>query len=150
MYIPQFNYHTSTLCFTLPLVKTTLELYLVSPPRSQLSLVSLNLWSLLLKISKLPSTISEGLRRSTFANERHVQFRQPLHVTKGVILLAVVSFPYDCRLGYPLFDTSTSISLLVWYSLPTTYIFRTRLSEFTMFRHPHFANTCYQLLKNQS
>jgi hypothetical protein len=44
-------------------------------------------------------------------------------------------FCYDCRLGYLLFNTSPLMLLLVWYSLPATYLFRTRLSGFTVFGH---------------
>jgi hypothetical protein len=63
MYIPQFNYHMSTLCFTLPLVKTDLELYLVLPPRSQISLVSLTFDLCYSKVSKSSLTVGEGLQR---------------------------------------------------------------------------------------
>jgi hypothetical protein len=119
MYIPQFNYHMSPLCFTLPLVKKNLEVYLVSSPRSQISLVSLNLYSLLVPSFK----VFVNCQQSTFANVRCVQFGQPLHLTKGVTSLRVMSFRCNCRLGYPFFDTSPFTLLLVWYSLPTTYIF---------------------------
>jgi hypothetical protein len=88
-------------------------------------------------------------RLSTFANERRVQFGQPLHITKGVTSLRVVSLHYDCRLGYPIFNTFPSIILLVWYSSPTMYILCMGLSEFTVLGHPCFADTCYQLLKTK-
>jgi hypothetical protein len=39
-------------------------------------------------------------------------------------------------LTVPLSNTSPSVLLLVWYSLPTTYIFHTRYLEFTVFGHP--------------
>jgi hypothetical protein len=59
-------------------------------------------------------TVSEGLRRSTFADERSIRLGESLHVAERVTSLAVVSIRYDCRHWYLWFDTfapSTTTSL---------------------------------------
>jgi hypothetical protein len=44
---------------------------------------------------------------------------------------------YECRLGCLLFNTSPLMLLLVWYSLPTMYLFHTRLLGFAVFEYLH-------------
>jgi hypothetical protein len=75
-----------------PLVKTTLELYLVLSPRSQKSLVSLTFDLCYSKVSM--SLSGEGLQRSTFTDEKTVYLGRSLHVTEGITLLSVVSWGF--------------------------------------------------------
>jgi hypothetical protein len=103
---------TNTTSWTLPIV-------VISSTRFQTSLVSSNLSSLLLSVSK---SLSNCLWRSAFANEKIVHLGQPLYVTSCIKSLNVMRFSLRLwsmvsYIQYLLLYVSTSLVFFANYAV---------------------------------